>query len=422
MYTSRSDRTPTESRLDILPNEVLDMVLEYSNGLTSLYALTRAHNQACALFERRPTKMMSQAFLYSSMESQLEEIFCMIIAVRLRHKYGAADGSLRTYIDAVIENTSTAYDLDLSFFPVSQAMNALGDIVDIYDSIYKAERSFVRTTIPKITARIQSKVAEKRYYRSSRYPVIQSLKERRPSPTELYRIRRALWHLRLYFEAYLEPFVASAACALAQTSNSTYCSEDQRGLPSKLWSLSYEEILKYIQSQKVFFYHSRAWELEEMECVWYHLRYQGDTLWRRHCPDCQRLQLPDDLVRHMKECKVMKWVANDASFAKAWSWFRMHLGDHPTGHTTAYGPSQWPRSLARQPNAGYTFLLERSDEIRPHRGPPSIIRGPLQEFLGWGYCIWDRERLEAWRLLDSQDGKVPAVLNWWGEDRWRREE
>lgn len=67
--------------------------------------------------------------------------------------------------------------------------------------------------------------------------------------------------------------------------------------------------------------------------------------------------------------------------------------------------------------------MDRHEDIAP--GEPIrlmwVSRDHLSELLEWGYCMWDRERLEAWCLVDSKDGKIEAVVEWWTTESWKRE-
>lgn len=202
----------TRSRLDELPNEVLEIVMEFSDGLESLHALVMADSRAKALFERRPQAMLITAMRRSTMEAQLKKMFCTIVSIRQRRKYYAVNGGLRIYVNTCLADRSTAIDLDVSSTPPSESIDLLDDAVTVYDSVVDAERSFLRTQLPRAAARIQSRIATDRFYRRMEYPPSLKLKFKtsHQSPTELHRIRRALWRLRLYFEAFYEIYLPSA--------------------------------------------------------------------------------------------------------------------------------------------------------------------------------------------------------------------
>ena len=442
------DLTPqifTRSRLDDLPNEVLEMVMGFSDGLGSLHALVMADSRAKALFERRPHAMLISGMNCSTMEAQLKKMFCTIISIRQRRKYCGVNKSLRAYINTCLGDKSTAIELDLSCTPTLESIDLLNDAMNLYTSVTEAEISLIRTQLPKTAARIHSSVASDRFYRTIKYFPTLTLKFKKSSlsPTELHRIRRALWRLRLYYEAFYEPYLYSLQiplnkpypCPLPLSSELEDMNaaelyivrlySELLGL-SEVWEASYEAKGNSRESQAGFFAQMTVWELEEMECVWYHLQYQqgihsNSTLWRRRCPRCGEQFLPDDLLGHVRvrRCRYNVRHYHSLNFGNACSWYRLDLEYNFQGGTTADRLAWWPNPLAREPSAGFKFLFDHLDKLRPGEAPPTCARDALDRFLEWGYCIWDRERLEAWRLVDSAGGKVGAVYEWWAEERRR---
>lgn len=88
-----------------------------------------------------------------------------------------------------------------------------------------------------------------------RHPFALSFKERRQSPTELHQIRRALWRLRLYSEAYYEPYLPSkidepkrADCMDCPTVQAYPKPAETLGV----WGQSYAAKHEYIRSKEVF--------------------------------------------------------------------------------------------------------------------------------------------------------------------------
>lgn len=249
-----------------------------------------------------------------------------------------------------------------------------------------------------------------------------------PSRTELHRIRRALWRLRLYYEAYYEPYIALAVSERGKTILSDFRTEsqDETTKSNGLWGLSKEAKTEYVRSQTHFFWQMTVWELEELECVWFHLTYQVKTLWRHRCPFCDRNPLPDRYVAHIRECQNPRVTPNDdhgrwlapsfgPNFAKACHWFRALLEDWDGN--MEHDLSKWPEGPAREPSAGFTFRFDHHQRIVSYYIPPTISRPPLEELLKWGYCIWDRERLETCELVDSPERKSLARLELWRTDQ-----
>lgn len=135
-----------------------------------------------------------------------------------------------------------------------------------------------------------------------------------------------------------------------------------------------------------------VWELEEIECIWYHLFHQSGTIWRRPCPFYRQHPLPDDLIGHIRECeqyvvsgKVSYYYG--CNFQEAYAWYRSDLEGDYQGTTTANDIAAWPGSLAREPSTGLKFLIDRHKQINPDgdpRGVGWLLRGYLSEFLEWG--------------------------------------
>jgi hypothetical protein len=402
-----------------------------SVGLPALHAFVEANAQARALYERHPYRMLSCAIRCSSMDMELQKLLCTIISIRQGRKTHPSNEALHEYINTLLRDRSTTINLDFASTALSKPMDMLREAVDICNDITCAEISFIKVRLPKTAARIQSSISSDRFYRRMRHPFTMSFKERRQSSTELHRIRRALWRLRLYFEAYYEPYLPSRIGEDARANPVDSPDVDVQVRPADtlgVWGLTCEAKDDYIQSQEVFFLHMTAWELEEMECVWYHLSHQPGTIWCRPCPFCHRHTLPDDLVGHIRECEQhavsgYRMYHYGCNFQEACPSYRFSLEGDYRGVTTANDIAAWPGSLASSPSAGYRFLMDRHEDIAP--GEPIrlmwVSRDHLSELLEWGYCMWDRERLEAWCLVDSEDGKTRAVIDWWTTDRWKRE-
>ena len=161
-----------------------------------------------------------------------------------------------------------------------------------------------------------------------------------------------------------------------------------------------------------------VWELEEVECLWYHLNHQNNSLWRRRCPFCNVRCLPDRLLSHIRVCRHPYVNRNSepcSSFRGACSWYRVDLEIGLGGRKTMENDlSMWPNGLAREPSAGFKILFDNHAAIRPNDKPPSMERGVWKEFMYWGYCIWDRERLHDCGLVEDEDeGESIARLDWW---------
>ena len=372
-----------------------------------------------ALFAERPYAYMLSAIQHSGMEPQLQQIYCTIIAIRLHYKYKVVNGNFRAHVHALLKDQSNTISLDLDLLPPSKPLDLLEDAAAIYEYMQEAEISVYQIQLSNLMARIQNHIDKDKVS----FPSFENVK-RPQSPTELHRIRRALWRLFLYYEAYYTPYTLLATQERAQTQDSVSHVALTVDEGFELWQLSRESRTEYIKLQRVFFLQMTVWELEELECVWYHLTHQNKALkgWRQICPFCRQYLLPDSLIIHIRWCHgsplytihTLKTLCWAPTLEEACTWFRLYLelglgGMEIKGNSTV----MWPDGPAREPSTGFTFLLKHHRLICPDDPPPTISRQAWSEYVPWGYCIWDRERLEACGLVDSEDGKIIAKLAWW---------
>ena len=378
----------------------------FSDGASSLHALVTVNTQAKALFARRPHTFLLEAINCSAMEVQLQQMLCTIISIRQRRKHLAAKVSLQAYIQSRLEDPSIAVQLDTSSTPSMDWMSLLEDTAKVCDGVAQAEKSLIKTQLGKVNETMQMEIAQDQFHRTMWCQCAPGCKEYHLSPTEQHRIRKALWRLRLYFEAFYEAYLPKNTDRREGMDCSNHrIAKAQSKLPdpSTVWGVPRDAKLEYVQSQKHFFSQLTVWELEEMECAWYHLCHQSSTLWRRPCPYCPRKALPDDLNGHLWKY-VERLESGDApsgygcNFTHACPWFRMDL---EVGFARDRKMARWSRQLARGPNAGFEFFEDWGHMIQPRSSSPMPIRNARSEFLAWGYCMWDCARLESFGLLES---------------------
>ena len=428
MSSSTRPSAPTMSRLDLLSNELLENVMENCDGAPSLYALVKANSPVQALFEMRPAAYLPDAIRCSAKELQLQKILCTILSIRQhRRKPHATAKSLQAHIDAYL-NGLTDLSFDVIFdvtdsSPPSDALNLLRDAAHLCDDVAQAERSLVETQLGKISKRIKSRIATDRSYGTHWHPFQRGLDDRHLSPTELHRIRRALWRLRLYFEAFSEPCLPS----MNSDQDRLDILRNTAEAPLKAFKRakgSHHAMKELLKPQQGFFYQMTYWELEEMECAWYHLQHQSPNLWRRPCPHCHENLLPDNLVPHTWKCEGRDDIGHKGrprgcDFKRMCRFFRLEIKWFGRRETLA----AWNNPLAREPSEGYEFFFctNAGYHIYPGYNPCKSLRGPHSEFLSWGYCMWDRDRMEAWRLVDVEAQNEGAMVEWWSSVRWWRE-
>lgn len=180
-------------------------------------------------------------------------------------------------------------------------------------------------------------------YGKGKTPLIRfsaNLTEAKPSLTELHRVRRALWRLALYLEAYFEPYIPLAIHARNELRSQcrAILGHGVNAKPLRLCGCYERENYNAKGSQRAFFQQLTVWELEELECVRYHLSHQTQAFWRRPCPFCyQQAYLPDELFAHIGECKGPQTgptatkprafrSLKGSDFQEACCWFRPDLG------------------------------------------------------------------------------------------------
>ena len=417
-----------KNRLDNLPNEILEMVMTSSGCITALHGLVTTNCQANALFSARPSQYLLGAMQRSGMETHLQALFCTIISIRQHAKHNTADETFRAYVKARLQITSTVPDLDLRFTPPSARIEMLRDAAEIQSCLAAAENSFVETQLYILTTKVQA------HMEREGLPFNFNVMTMSPSPTELHRVRRALWRLALYFEAYFKPYIPLAMNARKELrSLNPHTIKGGNGPPGPLRHRGLCERKKYqgIETQREFFCQLMVWELEELECVWYHLSHQSQAFWRRQCPLCHQTHLPDLLFAHLCHCQGPASDLNRVTagrfrmglhFQDACMWFREFLEEclfYEKGNKI--DQALWPDGPAREASAGFKFLWEHHGAIRPNHKPPTVERYAWEEFVYWGYAIWDHDRLEECRLVDASDGGRVGEIDWWRSDTFRGE-
>ena len=84
-------------------------------------------------------------------------------------------------------------------------MEILAHAANLCDLVTEAERSFIRVRLPKVAAKTQLVVARDRFFDKDQRPFTLNHTYQHPSGTEIHRIRRALWRVCLYLEAFYTP-------------------------------------------------------------------------------------------------------------------------------------------------------------------------------------------------------------------------
>ena len=400
-----SDRT-TRNRLDCLPNEILEIILSFCCGVITLFAFTKANAQAQALFERRPHAFLTDAIKCSPMDSQLQKMLCSIISIRQRRKGQVADEAFRAFVQRTLRDQSNRISFELSGIQPAESMETLAVAASLCNFVTEAEKSFIKVRLPKAAAKMQAVVTRDRIFNKVQRPFTLNYRYQHPSITELHRIRRALWRVCLYLEAFYTPYLSKSNNEHEEVITEEFTALKTQSKPTDISPIMDATFLAkqryidhpYIYFQECFFRHMTVWELEEMDCVWNHLSHKHNTFWHRRCAHCHRSLLPDDLIGHLRERRHHmnhRYEVSDyaCNFRDACELFRQRLEKGLEGRTTAFDTAAWSGSLARSSSGGFLFHLDCHAFFNSRGSPPVTCWDRYCSFIDWACCMWDQERI-----------------------------
>ncbi|KAL8639748.1 MAG: hypothetical protein Q9226_008836, partial [Calogaya cf. arnoldii] len=251
--------------------------------------------------------------------------------------------------------------------------------------------------------------------------------ESQASQTELYRIRRALWRFWLlcHLASYDSTMLATTEPVPTATPQTTLETFYQPKLPS-FWSIlrcPREPIGQLMRFKETM----TDWESEELECVYYFLQDEyerhrrevrlltncgtGTALVKETSPPIRRLLLTmgykslEIAPESLEACERYNTL-NSRIFT-----YRLIHTRHvrtvwpdaqPEIHTANYGFRVYYENTVSSPGPIDDYYYDEAPS--PECSDPD--RGPVVCFLRWGYCMWDRERLLRWGVLEKdQHGK-----------------
>lgn len=197
-----------------------------------------------------------------------------------------------------------------------------------------------------------------------------------PSTTELHRIQRALWRLLVYSDFFHEP---NPRCPISKR-------EEGRSAFLGILTIS---------------------ELEEIECIYYHIREQTQ-LWADPASWCYSPELAERVLKafgpnrnafdystpleERRSPEIKSHITYTIGFYRELMSFR----------TEKNARTNWPDTKeANLPNAGWNFLQGNSKALKVQSSNLRIK--PVSCYLDWGYCIWDESRLKGWGLLSEEN-------------------
>lgn len=207
--------------------------------------------------------------------------------------------------------------------------------------------------------------------------------ERRASPTELYRVRRALWRIWALCES------ANTLSESRQPTVNVYAVND-------------------------FFEGITPWELEEMECLYLFLRDEYRSLSihikKAAIDHSITIHYQAHLLRRLRST-MGYWLEPHftAAVESKTPWTILYYFAMVKYRPTFYRP-QTPLTIWSDAPAGANSQNEgwrcysRNSATSPWPRIPTSFHISGSDFQEWGYCIWDQERLDDWKMLDG-DGK-----------------
>lgn len=373
--------------------------MRYLYGPATLFSFISAHAQAGLVLQARSHVILPDIFTNGEMPSEMRMLICATLSIRRKHR--ANDLQLMSLESCLNIHLSNAFlsnekiDLELGSEVLVAPLQYLKEYVGICSQIALAEASFTTQNLPKVK---RSSKAKKGMGLASEEASQQRHHDKQPSSTENYRICRALCRLWLYFEL-------SRIVRIPKISESTF-----------VWAI-----------KALFFDRLTMWEIEEIECIHHHIKYQTQ-LWRQPCPECDESFLLDELIKHSPSCgqnDTIQRAYRPSSFSSLCCRFRQVL-DLPRGLRQVIWADSPP--AVDYPAAGFLYLEEHWKLLASEPGTFFSRRFPVRCYLDWGYCIWDRQRLEANRLIHRpRNGPESACERWIkkhkcnnGQDcRWR---
>lgn len=368
-----------------LPNEILEQVMRFLHGPLTLYSLVAAHPQAQFVFKKWPNKILVDVVQVGDMPSEIQMLVCATIAVRQHYRQHHSMSTLS--LKACLNYYLLSQHSEVGFHPecLTLPMQFLEDYNDICSQIAQAENTFWDYHLSRPIS--GSQIAEEQ--QQGQMDSLESEHDAQgPSPAEDYRVSRALCRLWLYFEIFH---------TLTSLENSRSLGEGltQRG---------------------IFFGRITDWELEEMECVYFHLQYHTD-LWRHYCPHCGVDFPPDELPKHNQHrCKQSRSRRKPEKshpcydFSDACASYRKNLDTGKKNIIWTDCPAE-----VDHPNAGFEYLTKHWGKLWD--GPVRLSSRTTSVccYLDWGYCIWDRSWLKKGGFLDRPDPKKPRAVY----ERWK---
>lgn len=409
--------TAPRNRISDVPNEILEQILGYLHGPATLYNFASSVTEAQALFEARAATVLSKIIKNGGMPCEIQMHLYAIISIRQAKLEGPLDcESLEACLNFYLSDTNNYTASDIDYKPnsyrdnvplfdedlLAAPMTFLKDCNFICSQIAIAEASFTKQQLPKMKRRVKTKKVSK-----GELDLVSTTRQRHRkralSRTERYRVCRALCRLWLYYEIsdIVRKWIGFAGKA--------------------------DWTIMHLLTDRM-----TIWEVEEMECLHHHLKYQSQEIWRQRCSQCNNLYLPEELPENRHGC------GQDATTQKTRSWYSDDFsGGCCRFRELFYWPSGSRRIIwtdsppgADFPGAGFTYLDDNWSDLCYGFGTFFMRLRPARCYLDWGYCIWDEKRLRKRKLIHRPDKGPEKACRLWKEKhvcehgrycRWRGE-
>ena len=359
-----------------VPNELIENILLEMPDLVTLHNFVTAYPQSRDLYQRY-YKTILKTVIHRLKSLQIQKMVCTVISIRNRPDFSDIK-DFELYLDTHLESEDSPLVID----DVTDSLVALRDIALITQDIEYFQKSFIDRRLRQPCKTSNS-----------------SKKEAPPSQTELHRINRGFWRLQLVRELFRVP------------SRDIGSAIDYMGFGAD----DFVESLTH-------------WELEEMECTYYHLREQYSLL-RSDTP--ANSTLDPGIPISCQPPIIQRLLINMGHSRDSPSPSHLEVNDQtPWWYGELYSAFigarevPWSRHIqtvwsdkqeANTPNEGWScyfrFCNTISSSYKPSRDFPRS--GPIVCFHNWGYCIWDEERLKKWGVLGTRaDGSDVDLRKW----------
>ena len=345
--------------------------------LVTLHNFITAYPQSQDLYKRCYKKIF-KTVLHRLKSLQIQKVVCTVISIRNRPDFDDIE-NFESYLDSHLEHEDSPLVID----DVTDSLVALRDIALITQDIEYFQKSFIDRRLRQPCKTSKS-----------------SKEKGPPSQTELHRINRGLWRLHLVFEIFRAR---------------------SRGLDDYYYlGVVADDFVESLTH----------WELEEMECTYYHVREQYSLL-RSDTPANSALD-PGVPISSQPPI-IQRLLFNMGHSRESPSPSQLDVDDEmPWQYGELYSAFiaarevSWSRHIqtvwsdkqeANYPNAGWVcyfrFCRTIASSFEPSRGFPRC--GPIVCFHNWGYCIWDEERLRKWGVLGTGANGSDVDLKKWSD-------